>query len=92
MSDKNEREKRREERLREETKADSGQRRQRLLQFGAGAVFLAIVAVVVLIVVSSNDSTGGDAGNLQGAGEVDSLLKGLPQSGLLLGDPRPRSN
>ena len=90
MSNKNEREKRREERLREETEADSGERRQRLLQFGAGAVFLAIVAVVVLIVVSSNDSSGGDASNLQGVGEVDSLLKGIPQSGLVLGDPKAK--
>jgi protein-disulfide isomerase len=86
MSNKREREKRREERLREESKADTGERRTRLLQFAAGAVFLAIAAVVVLIVVSSSDS-GGDAGNLEGAAAVDNLVQGIPQRKLLLGDP-----
>jgi protein-disulfide isomerase len=90
MSNKKEREKRRQERLQEETTVDSGERRQRLLQFGAGAVFLAIAAVVVLIVVSSNDSTGGDAGNLEGVGEIDTLVKGIPQNGMVLGDPKAR--
>jgi len=56
MSNKKDREKRREERLQEETKVDAGERRTRLLQFGAGAVFLVIVAVVVLIVASSGGS------------------------------------
>jgi len=36
MSNKKDREKRREERLQEETKVDAGERRTRLLQFGAG--------------------------------------------------------
>jgi protein-disulfide isomerase len=58
MSNKREREKRREQRLQEETKVDAGERRTRLLQFGAGAVFLAIVAVVVLIVVNSSSDEG----------------------------------
>ena len=46
MSNKREREKRREERLQQEAKVDSGERRTKLLQLAAGAVFLAIVAVV----------------------------------------------
>ena len=65
MSNKREREKRREQRLQEETKVDAGERRTRLLQFGAGAVFLVIVAVVVLIVVNGNSGSGGDAQNLK---------------------------
>jgi protein-disulfide isomerase len=89
MSNKREREKRREDRLREESKADAGERRRRLLQLAAGAVFLAIAAVVVLIIVSSSDS-GGDADNLAGVAEVDSLVGGIPQQKLLLGDPKAK--
>jgi protein-disulfide isomerase len=87
MSNKREREKRREERLQEETKVDSGERRTRLLQFGAAAVFLVVVAVVVLIVVNSSSDSGGDASNLTEVSEVDSLVAGVPQKSLVLGDP-----
>ena len=65
MSNKREREKRREERLQEETKVDAGERRTRLLQFGAGAVFLVIVAVVVLIVASSVAAAAATPTNLK---------------------------
>jgi protein-disulfide isomerase len=86
MSNKREREKRREERLAEEAKASSGDRRTRLLQIGAGAVFLAIIAVVVVIVVaSSSSSSGGDAENLVEIKQVDSLVSGIPQQKLVLG-------
>jgi protein-disulfide isomerase len=64
---------------------DSG-RREKLLQLGAGAVFLAIVVVAVLIVVSSGGS-GGDT-NLEEKAEVNQLLAGIPQEGLVLGDPK----
>jgi protein-disulfide isomerase len=90
MSNKREREKRREQRLQEETKVDAGERRTRLLQFGAGAVFLAIAAVVVLIVVNGNSGSGGDAKNLKGVSSVDSLVNGIPQQGLVLGDPKAK--
>ena len=53
----------------------------------AGAVFLAVVAVAVLIVLSASGGEGGDAENLEGAAEIDSLLRGIPQQGLALGDP-----
>ncbi len=89
MSNKREREKRREQRLAEEARADTGERRTRLLQFGAGAVFLAIVVVVVLI-VSSSGGGGGDAGNLKEVGTVDKLLEGIPQQGLALGEPKAK--
>ncbi len=89
MSNKREREKRREERLREESKVESKDRRTRLLQFGAGAVFLVIAAVVVLIVVnSSNSKSGGDAGNVKEVAEVEHILAGIPQNGTTLGDPK----
>ncbi|MGC1166146.1 MAG: thioredoxin domain-containing protein [Solirubrobacterales bacterium] len=87
MSNKREREKRPEERLREETKVDAGERRTRLLQFGAGAIFLAIVAVAILIVVNGNKESGGDAQNLDGATAIDDLVGGIPQQGLVLGNP-----
>lgn len=90
MSNKREREKRREERLREEQKSTgSGEQRTRLLQIAAGGVFLAIVVVVVLIVANSGggDDGGGDAGNLQEVQAVQKLFAGIPQEGLVLGDP-----
>lgn len=90
MSNKREREKRREQRLQEETKVDSGERRTRLLQFGTGAMFLAVVAVAVLIVVNSGSSSGGDASNLKEVGAVDSLVNGIPQEDLTLGDPKAK--
>jgi protein-disulfide isomerase len=90
MSNKREREKRREERLQEETRVDTGDRRTRLLQLGAGAVFLAIVAVVILIVVNSSSDSGGDAQNLEGVGNVDKLVGGIAQEGLVLGDPKAK--
>lgn len=90
MSNKKEREKRREQRLQEETKVDSGERRTRLLQFGAGAIFLVIVAVVILIVVNGNKDSGGDAQNLKDVATVDQLVGGIPQNEMVLGDPKAK--
>jgi protein-disulfide isomerase len=87
MSNKKEREKRREERLQAEQKVESGDRRTKILQLGAGAVFLVIVAVVVLIVANSGGSSGGDASNLKEIPAVDSLVQGVPQNGMTIGDP-----
>lgn len=89
MSGRQDREKRRQERIQAETKVDAQDRRKRLLQFGAGAVFLAIVVVVVLIVANSSSSkSGGDASNLKEVSSVEKLLDGIPQKGLTLGDPK----
>jgi protein-disulfide isomerase len=77
------------QREREETKADSGERRTRMLQAAAGAAFLALVAVVALIVVNAG-SDGGDAGNLEGVAAVEAELEGIPQRGLVLGDPKAK--
>ncbi|HEX6206381.1 MAG TPA: thioredoxin domain-containing protein [Solirubrobacterales bacterium] len=62
-------------------------RRTKLMQFAAGAVFLAIVVVVALIVVNSGGD-GGDAENIEGAAEVSSALQGIPQNEMVLGDPK----
>jgi protein-disulfide isomerase len=63
-------------------------RRQRLLQLAAGAAFLVLAVVLVLIVVSA--SGGGDGGDtkLEGTAEVNRQLQGIPQKGMVLGDPQ----
>jgi protein-disulfide isomerase len=67
--------------------AQGDERRRKLLQLASAAVFLAIAGVVVLIVVNANKSSGGDASNLQSVAEVNRALAGIPQDGMLLGDP-----
>ena len=62
-------------------------RRTKLLQLAAGAVFLAIVVVVVLIVVNASSEDGGDT-NLEGTAEISRSLRGIPQQEMLLGDPK----
>jgi protein-disulfide isomerase len=88
MSNKREREKRREERLRAEQHVDTGDRRTQLLQLGAGAVFLVIVAVVVLIVVNSSSGGSGGDTKLEEVTVVEKLFKGIPQEELELGDQK----
>jgi protein-disulfide isomerase len=68
--------------------SDAPERRQRLLQLAAGAAFLVLAIVLVLIVVNSSGGSGGDAADIQGAKEVDAALAGIPQDGLVLGDPK----
>lgn len=65
------------------------ERRKRLLQIGSAAVFLAIVAVAVLIVITQNETSGGDT-NLEEVGPVKRELSGIPQNGLILGDPQAK--
>jgi protein-disulfide isomerase len=86
MSDKSSREARREERLQTESESERGERRKRLLQIGSAAVFLVVAVVLVLIVISASKSSGGDT-NLEDVGLVASQLKGIPQDGLVLGEP-----
>ncbi len=87
MSGKSSREARREERLQAESQDEQQERRKRLLQIGSAAAFLVIAAVLVLIVVSSSKTSGGDT-NLEDVGLVKQQLQGIPQSGLILGDPQ----
>ncbi|MGN6663181.1 MAG: DsbA family protein [Solirubrobacterales bacterium] len=88
MSNKREREKRREERLRAEERVDTTDRRTRLLQMGAGAVFLVIVAVAVLIVANSSSSSSGGDTKLEEVGSVNKLLSGIPQENMELGEQK----
>jgi protein-disulfide isomerase len=87
LNEEQERERRREERLQADAEAEGRERRRKLLQLGSAAAFLAVVVILVAIVVAANDSSGGDAGNVQHAEEVEGLLAGIPQKGLLLGEP-----
>jgi protein-disulfide isomerase len=87
MSGKSSRDARREERLRAESEGE--ERRKRLLQIGSAAVFLAIVVVAVLIVVSASQTSGGDT-NLEDVALVNRELRGIPQSGMVLGDPQAK--
>jgi protein-disulfide isomerase len=90
MSNKREREKRREERLAEEQRVDTTGRRTRLLQLGAGAVFLVIAVVVVLIVVNSSSSDSGGDTKLEETASVSKLLTGIPSEKLVIGDPKAK--
>jgi protein-disulfide isomerase len=93
MSNKREREKRREERVAAEQQVGSEDRRTRLLQLGAGAVFLVLVAVVVLIVANSGgSSSGGDPNSLNEVAQVNKLLAGTQQENLVVGDPKAKVN
>jgi protein-disulfide isomerase len=56
-----------------------------LLQIASAAAFLAIAGVLVLIVIDSGETDGGDT-KLEGVAAVERELRGIPQSGLLLGD------
>jgi len=62
-------------------------RRTRMLQLAAGAAFLALAAVLVLIVVATSSSGDGGDTKLEGAAEVNRQLAGIPQEGMVLGDP-----
>ncbi|HEX4752099.1 MAG TPA: thioredoxin domain-containing protein [Solirubrobacterales bacterium] len=86
MSNQRDREKRREERIEAESKAQGADRRTRLLQLSAGGVFLAIIVVVVVIIVASgSSSSGGDASNVEHSKEVAKIVEGIPQQKLVLG-------
>jgi len=62
-------------------------RRERSIKLASAAAFLGLIAVAVLIVISQSHSDGGDAGNVVDAKVVDRELAGIPQKGLVLGDP-----
>lgn len=87
MSGKSAREQRQAERQQAESTAGAAERRTRLMQLAAGAVFLAIAVVLVLIVVTGTSSDGGDT-KLEKTAEVNRKLAGIPQDGMVLGDPK----
>lgn len=64
-------------------------RRQRLIKLASAIAFVAVAVVVVLIVVSQNQGSesGGDSSDLDGVAEVKQELSGIPQDGMVLGEP-----
>jgi protein-disulfide isomerase len=69
--------------------AGDGKRRESLIKLASAMAFLAIVGVAVLIVVTQSQTSGGDT-NLEGVADVRKLLDGLPQHGMLLGEPKAK--
>jgi protein-disulfide isomerase len=62
--------------------------RRRLGQIASGVAFVAVCAVAVLIVVSqAGGGSGGDT-ELEDVGVVRGELRGVPQGGTVLGDPK----
>jgi protein-disulfide isomerase len=74
---------------RDRAEAAGQARRRRLLQLG-GLLAAAVVVVIVAVVVSSGGGKkqGTSGGALQGVAETRSLLGGIPQKGITLGDPK----
>jgi protein-disulfide isomerase len=62
------------------------ERRQRLVKLASATAFLAVVVVAVLVVIDQSQTEGGDT-SLEGVAAVRSDLEGIPQRGLILGDP-----
>lgn len=91
MSGRRDREVRREARLREDEQAGAAERRQRLIKLGSAAGFLALVVIAVVVVVSQTQTSGGDPDNLAGVAEVNGELSGIPQKGMVLGNPGARA-
>jgi protein-disulfide isomerase len=93
-SRKEQKEQLRAQRVAREQEEQAAARRRRLIQYGALAGLLAIVVVAALIIVSQNnssDSSGaGAGGDVADVSLVQDQLKGIPQSGLVLGDPRAK--
>jgi protein-disulfide isomerase len=89
VSGRRDREERREERLREEEQAGAGERRELLIKLASGAAFLVLVTVGVLIVVSGK-SGGGDSNDISAVTEVKQQLSGIPQNGMVLGEPNAK--
>ena len=69
----------------------SDERRQRLIKLGSAVAFLAIAAVLVAVVISQSQSDGGDASNVKDTALVNEQLRGIPQNGMVLGNPQAKA-
>jgi protein-disulfide isomerase len=87
VSGRQDREARRQERLAADQRAGESERHRRLVKLASAAAFLALAVVAVLIVVSQSQSGGGDSSNIVDAELVDQELAGIPQKGMVLGEP-----
>lgn len=66
-------------------------RRERLIKLASAGAFLALIAVAVLIVVSQSQTGGGDSSNIVGVADVNQQLSGIPQNGMVLGEPSAKA-
>jgi protein-disulfide isomerase len=64
--------------------------REQLIKLASAIGFLAVAAVLVLIVISQSQSSGGDANDISDVADVNRDLSGIPQEGMVLGDPGAR--
>ena len=90
MADKgDERERLRAQRQAAESQDTSRLARKRRIQYLALAAFAAVAVIVILIVISQSGGSGSSSppANVTGAAQVDTQLKGIPQTGQVLGDP-----
>jgi protein-disulfide isomerase len=93
-SRKEQKEQLRADRLAREAEEQAAARRKRLVQYGALAGLLAVVVVAALIIASQNNSGSGSGagagGDVADVSLVNNQLKGIPQNGLVLGDPKAK--
>jgi protein-disulfide isomerase len=83
-----ERERLRAQRQAAESQDTSRLARKRRIQYLALAAFAAVAVIVILIVISQSGGTSSSSppANVTGAAQVDMELKGIPQTGQVLGD------
>jgi protein-disulfide isomerase len=75
-------------RLKEQAELTAAQRRRRLIQLGVGlAGAIAIVAVVIALTAGGGTKAPQAGKSPSGAAATQALLGGIPQSGLVLGNP-----
>lgn len=72
--------------------AEAAAKRERNLQILAATVFAAILVAVLVVVISGGKDTpkqgAAAGGKVEGVAATRSLLKDVPQNGLVLGDPK----
>jgi len=74
----------REKRLKAEAAAKGGERREGMAKIIGIAAFLGVIAIAVVAVISL---TGNDD-STKGSSEINQMLAGIPQEGVILGDPK----
>ena len=79
----------RQQRLAREAEAQAKERRRRLVQYGSAAAFLAVCAVAVLVIVSQSGG-GSSRSGTEDAALIKQQLRGIPQHGTVLGDPKAK--
>jgi protein-disulfide isomerase len=75
-------------RLKEQAALEAAKRKRRLTQLGIGlAGAVAIVAVVIALTAGGGTKTANGGATVSGAAATQALLGGIPENGLVLGNP-----